>query len=75
MKKLFAIAVIAATLSGCTYSYDDVQESKSACALTHGEFSEGITKDGTIVVTYCTIDGVRYNYSRGTNSFFNGVKK
>ncbi len=73
MKKMIALAVLSLALVGCSYSMEEVEASKAACYKVGGEFTTGTDRDGVILTSYCTVSGIRYNYDRTTNAFFNAV--
>lgn len=74
MKKLIALAVLSLTLVGCSYSYNEMEKSRTACDKAGGEFKVGNTdKDGVIYATFCKIDGITYQYMRESDSFANGA--
>ncbi len=72
MKKTLMVLML--LLSGCAMSYKEIEQSKAACAAQGGYHSLGSTSDGTIVVTYCDIGGVRYTYMAKSQTFVNGRK-
>lgn len=69
MKKVIALAVLSLALVGCTYSLDEIDASKAACAKKQGKFDTELDTKGFVYLTYCEIDGIQYTYIRSTDNF------
>jgi hypothetical protein len=72
MKLKMLALMVSVLISGCAYNLDDVEKSKKACAEIGGEFSTGINGLHEVMKTYCTVDNIRYTFSRDQGNFFDG---
>lgn len=50
-------------LSGCGYSFSEIEKAKGACAKHNGEFIVG-TVGSLVTGISCKVDGIRYRIGR-----------
>ena len=61
MKHLLIFSFI--LLSGCSYSFSEIEKAKEACAKHNGEFIVG-TVGSLVTGTSCKVNGIRYRIGR-----------
>jgi hypothetical protein len=72
-KKTLLALVVALSLTGCGYYYNEVQAARAACDTYRGEFSL-ITTGERITSTRCKVDGVTYRIGRTQYELLEGQK-
>lgn len=73
MKQL-VFALVALTLTGCGYSYSEIEAAKASCRNYNGSFGVELVGD-LITKATCTVDGVTYRIDRTQYQLHDGRVK